>query len=63
MSEELVVDHEYIRENVHKANKEEVRAMLFALDLEQAVKDGEIIVRYDDNGEARLYPAGYFDNE
>lgn len=61
--QELAVDHEYIQNNAHKASAEELKAMLVALDLEEAVKNGEIILRYDADGELRFYPAGYFDNE
>ena len=63
MSQKLVVDHKYIEANAHTASGEELKAMLIALDLEEAVANGEILVRYDDNGEARFYPAGHFDNE
>ena len=62
-ADKLHVDHEYIRENAATASDEELKAMLVALDLEEAVENGEIIIRYDEEGEARFYPAGYFDNE
>ena len=61
--QKLAVDHEYIQKNAATASAEELKAMLVALDLEEAVANGEIILRYDDEGEARFYPAGYFDNE
>ena len=59
----LHVDHEYIQTNARTASPEELRAMLVALDLEEAVASGEILLRFDEDGEARFYPAGHFDTE
>jgi hypothetical protein len=61
--DKLHVDHKYIQENAATASPEELKAMLAALDLEEAVENDEIVIRYGEEGEARFYPAGYFDNE